>query len=163
MSLALQIYALNKAGITVNMISSPSEESKITVTFLFSSKENGLNVDDEHDKLRKEMLNLLHREIQVTGSVDEIDKLVLTELEVVVEERIPIATSIKDQWDELQKKKSTSKSKATTKAKPKKPTKEELRKKAREEADKATTDLPLFQSDRSASADKEKKEEAFEL
>ena len=155
MSLALQIYALNKAGITVNMISSPSEESKITVTFLFSSKENGLNVDDEHDKLRKEMLNLLHREIQVTGSVDEIDKLVLTELEVVVEERIPIATSIKDQWDELQKKKSTSKSKATTKAKPKKPTKEEIRKKAREEADKATTDLPLFQSDRSASADKE--------
>lgn len=161
MSLALQIYALNKAGITVNMISSPSEESKITVTFLFSSKENGLNVEEEHDKLRKDMLNLLHREIQVTGSVDEIDKLVLTELEVVVEERIPIATSIKDQWDELQKKKSTSKS--TTKAKPKKPTKEELRKKAREEADKATTDLPLFQSGRSASADKEKKEEAFEL
>jgi len=159
MSLALQIYALNKAGITVNMISSPSEESKITVTFLFSSKENGLNVDDEHDKLRKEMLNLLHREIQVTGSVDEIDKLVLTELEVVVEERIPIATSIKDQWEELQKKSS---SKSTTKAKPKKPTKEELRKKAREEADKATNDLPLFQSDRSASADKEK-EEAFEL
>lgn len=161
MSLALQIYALNKAGITVNMISSPSEEGKITVTFLFSSKENGLNVDDEHDKLRKEMLNLLHREIQVTGSVDEIDKLVLTELEVVVEERIPIATSIKAQWEELQKK--PSKSKATTKAKPKKPTKEELRKKAREEADKATTDLPLFQSDRSASADKDKKEEVFEL
>ena len=167
MSVTKQIGELCGAGFTVNVVYSPSqEEGKINATFLLSGDKH---LESEHD----EVVKLLKKPIQIPPSTpEELEQVVLAELEPVVEERVPISNSIKEEYEKIQatKKKTPAKktpAKKTTAVK-KKTKAQEAKEQARAKAEQATADLPLFQSDRSAKA-KEKdptpteEEEVIEL
>lgn len=148
MSVTKQIGELCGAGFTVNMVYSPSqEEGKINATFLLSG--------DEHLKFNahasQEVINLLKKTIQITPSTpEELEQTVIAELKPVVEERVPISNSIKEEYDKLMA--NRAKAKGTTKPKGKVAKKKTAKEAARDKAEKAMADLPLFQSDRSAKA-----------
>lgn len=178
MSVTKQIGELCGAGFTVNMVYSPSqEEGKINATFLLSGDKHlaDLNGRALNAHTSDEILKLLKKPIQIPPSTpEELEEVVLAELKPVVEERVPISNSIKEEYDKLQAKKTTTKktpAKKTTAVK-KKTKAQEAKEQARAKAEKATADLPLFQSDRSAKAKeslekslkpKEEEEEVLEL
>ena len=148
MSLTQQIAELCKAGFTVNTVFSPSqEEGKLNATFLLSG--------DEHLKFNahasKDVINLLKKTIQITPCTpEELEQTVIAELKPVVEERVPISNSIKEEYDKLMA--NRAKAKGTTKPKGTVAKKKTAKETARDKAEKAMADLPLFQSDRSAKA-----------
>lgn len=150
MSLTQQIAELCKAGFTVNTVFSPSqEEGKINVTFLLSGDKHLVDLNGRalNAHTTDEILKLIKKPIQIPPSTpEELEQVVLTELKPVVEERVPISNSIKEEYDKIQAKKKTPAKKTTA---VKKKTAKEA---ARDKAEKAMADLPLFQSDRSAKA-----------
>ena len=174
MSVTKQIGELCGAGFTVNMVYSPSlEEGKINATFLLSGDQH---LDPKETTNHGLVIKLLKKPIQIPPSTpEELEDVVLAELKPVVEERVPISNSIKEEYDKLQaeKEKKAKKTPAKKTTAVKKKTKaQEAKEQARAKAEKATADLPLFQSDRSAKAKeslekslkpKEEEEEVLEL
>ena len=182
MSVTKQIGELCGAGFTVNMVYSPSqEEGKINATFLLSGDKHLADLDGRalNAHTSDEILKLLKKPIQIPPSTpEELEQVVLAELKPVVEERVPISNSIKEEYDKLKaekdkvvpiKKKTPAKKTTAVKKKTKA---QEAKEQARAKAEKATANLPLFQSDRSAKAKeslekslkpKEEEEEVLEL
>lgn len=160
MSVTKQIGELCGAGFTVNMVYSPSqEEGKINATFLLSGDKHlaDLNGRALNAHTSDEILKLIKKPIQIPPSTpEELEQVVLAELKPVVEERVPISNSIKEEYDKIQANKKTPVKKTTpakkTTAVKKKTKAQEAKEQARAKAEKATADLPLFQSDRSAKA-----------
>lgn len=162
MSVTQQIGELCGAGFTVNMVYSPStEEGKINATFLLSGDKHlaDLNGRKLNAHTTDEILNLLKKPIQLKPSTpEELEQVVLAELKPVVEERVPISNSIKEEYDKLQAEKDKvvpikkrTPAKKTTAVR-KKTQAQAAKEQARKKAEKATADLPLFQSDRSVKA-----------
>ena len=167
MSLAKQMYELAEAGFTVNSFFS-SKDGKLSVVLMIKRSPNAewlageINGPSAESDPHKKILKLLERDIAISGTPEEIEATVISELELAVEERSSISASIKEEYEKLQaekaekaKKKPATKKKAPAK---KKPTKAELRKKAREKLEKEEGELPLFESERSVTPQKAKKE-----